>query len=206
MNTFFRVAVAMVGMTGLAVAQPKADPKAGDMKAAAKTDAKAPAAGDKAPAMPEMKPPPELAEMAKGAAGTWHCKGQGMDHSMKMVDMTATMKLKLDVASWWVHTSFESKMGKEPFQFESFMTFDPKSKTWKRIMVESGGGWSSGESAGMKDNKVEWESTTHSPMGDGKFRDHEDFSDPKAGAKMSGDFSMDGGKTWTKVYEMTCKK
>jgi hypothetical protein len=206
MNTFFRVAVAMVGMTGLAVAQPKADPKAGDMKAAAKPDAKAPAAPDKAAAMPEMKPPAELAEMAKGAGGTWHCKGQGMDHTMKMVDMTATMKIKLDVANWWAHASFESKMGKEPFQFESFTTFDPKSKSWKRVMVESGGGWLSGESAGMKDNKIDWELTSHSAMGDGKFRDHEDLSDAKAGAKMWGEFSMDGGKTWTKVYEMTCKK
>ena len=208
MNTFFRVAVAMVGMTGLAMAQPKADPKAADPKAAPKAaDPKAPPAGDKAAAMPEMKPPPELAEMAKGAGGTWHCRGQGMDHTMKMTDMTATMKMKLDVANWWVHGSFESKMGKEPFQFESFTTFDPKTKKWQRLMVESGGGWASGESAGLKDNKVDWELTSHSPMmGEGKFRDHEDLSDPKAGAKMWGEASMDGGKTWVKVYEMTCKK
>jgi hypothetical protein len=32
------------------------------------------------------------------------------------------------------------------------------------------------------------------------------MSDPKAGAKFWGEFSMDKGKTWTKVYEMTCKK
>jgi len=210
MNTFFRVAVAMVGMTGLAVAQPKADPKAGDMKTAAKAPAAqaAPAAGDKAAAMPEMKPPAELAEMVKAAGGTWHCKGQGMDQTQKMIDMTATMKIKLDLANWWIHGSFESKMGKEPFQFESFTTFDPKSKSWKRVMVESGGKWSSGESAGMKDDKkIDWDLTTHSPMmGDGKFRDHEDLSDAKAGAKMWGEFSMDGGKNWTKVYEMACKK
>jgi hypothetical protein len=211
MNTFFKVAVVMVGMTGLAAAQPKADPKAGETKTSAATPKAEPkaepkaAAGDKAGAMPE-KPPMELTEMAKGAVGTWHCKGQGMDHAMKMVDITATMRIKLDLANWWVHGSFETKMGKEPFLFESFTTFDPKSKTWKRVMVESGGGWSTGESAGMKDNKIDWEASAHSPMGDGKFRDHEDMSDPKAGAKMWGEFSMDGGKTFMKVYEMTCKK
>jgi hypothetical protein len=195
MNTFSRVAVALVGMTGLVAAQPKADPKAGDMKA---TEAKAPGS--------EMKPPAELAEVAKAIAGTWHCKGQGMDHTMKMTDMAATMKIKLDVASWWIHGSFEAKMGKEPFQFESFTTFDPASKKWKRVMVESGGTWSTGESAGPNEHKVDWELTTHSAMGDGMFRDHEDLSDAKVGAKMWGEFSMDKGKTWTKVYEMTCKK
>ncbi|HEX7839089.1 MAG TPA: hypothetical protein VF469_16540 [Kofleriaceae bacterium] len=197
MNTFSRVAIALVGMTGLVAAQPKTDPKAGgDMKAA---DAKA-------GAMPEMKPPAELATMAKMAAGTWTCKGQGMDRTMKMTDMTGSMKMKLDVSGWWMHASFESKMGKEPFQFESFTTFDPASKRWKRVMVESGSGWSSGESAGLQNNKVDWELTSHSPMGEFMFRDHEDLSDPKAGAKMWGEFSPDKGKTWTKVYEMTCKK
>lgn len=198
MNTFSRVAIAMVGMTGLAVAQPKTDaPKAGDAKAG---DAKAGGGQD-------MGPPAELAAMAKGTAGTWRCKGQGMDHTMKMVDTTGTMTLKLDVNNWWIHSSFESKMGKEPFKFESFSTYNPATKKWTRVMVESGGSWASGESAGMKDSKVDWELTTHSPMmGDSMFRDHEDMSDPKAGAKMWGEFSPDKGKTWTKVYELTCKK
>jgi hypothetical protein len=209
MNTFSRVAIALIGMTGLVAAQPKADPKAGDMKAAAKApDAKGNMKADdaKAGGMPEMKPPAELADMAKMTAGTWHCKGQGMDHSMKMVDMTATMKMKLELTNWWVHGSFESKMGKEPFGFESFTTFDPASKKWKRVMVETGGGWSTGESAGLKDGKVDWDLTSHSAMGEAMFRDHEDMTDAKAGVKMWGEFSADKGKTWTKVYEMACKK
>lgn len=192
MNTFSRVAIAMVGMTGLAVAQPKTEaPKAADAKAGAGQD---------------MGPPAELTTLAKGIAGTWRCKGQGMDHTMKMVDTTGTMTIKLDVNGWWLHSTFESKMGKEPFKFESFSTFNPATKRWTRVMVESGGNWATGESAGMKDNKVDWHLTTHSPMGDAMFRDHEDMTDPKAGAKMSGEFSTDQGKTWTKVYELTCKK
>jgi hypothetical protein len=193
MNTFSRVAIAMVGMTGIAAAQPKTDPKA--------------PADPKAGGMGDMKgPPPELAAMAKMMSGTWTCKGQGMDHTQKMVDTTGTMKIKLDVANWWVHATFESKMGKEPFQFESFTTFDPTSKKWQRVMVESGGGWSTGESDGMKDNKVDWNLSSHSPMGEVMFRDHQDMSDPKAGVKQWGEFSMDKGKTWTKVYEIACKK
>jgi hypothetical protein len=205
MNTFSRVAMVVVGMTGLAAAQPKADTKADPKMAPKAPDAKAPPKAD-AGAMPEMKPPTELTDMAKVVAGTWHCKGQGMDHAMKMVDMTATMKMKLELSNFWMHGSFDTKMGKEPFQFEQYTTFDPASKKWKRVMVETGGGWLTGESAGMKDNKVDWEMTSHSAMGDGMFRDHEDTSDAKAGVKMWGEFSMDKGKTWTKVYEMTCKK
>jgi hypothetical protein len=194
-------------MTGLVSAQPKAAdpkaaPKAPDAKPADPKAADPKAAGG----MAEMKPPAELAEMAKGAAGTWHCKGQGMDHTMKMADMTGTFTMKLDVDNWWMHGSFSSKMGKEPFHFESFTTFDPAAKKWKRVMIESGGGWSSGESAGLKDGKIDWDLATHSAMGEAMFRDHEDLTDAKAGAKMWGEFSMDKGKTWTKVYEMACKK
>jgi hypothetical protein len=197
MSTVSRVAIVLVGMTGLAAAQPKADPKAADPKAAAKAE---PATGG----MPE-KPPPELAEMAKAGSGTWHCKGQGMDRTMKMVDMTATMKVRSALNGWWINGSFESKMGKEPFAFEEYTTVDSKTKKLKRVMIQSGGDWASGESAGMKDNKVDWELTTHSPMmGDGQFRDHEDFSDPKAGAKMWGEINIKG--TWTKIYEIACKK
>jgi hypothetical protein len=211
MNTFSRVAIALIGMTGLVAAQPKADPKAADPKMAPKAAdpkmADPKAGGDKMAPMAEMKPPQELADMAKAAAGTWKCKGQGMDHSMKMGDMTGTMTLKLDVDNWWMHGSFSAKMGKEPFHFESFTTIDPATKKMKRVMVESGGGWSSGESAGMKDNKVDWDLTSHSPMGDAMFRDHEDMTDvAKTGVKLWGEFSIDKGKTWTKVYEMACKK
>jgi hypothetical protein len=186
MTKFSRVAIAMVGMTGLAAAQPKADTK--------------PAA------MPDMKPPAEVAEVAKAASGTWKCKGQGMDHTMKMADLAGTLKVKLDLDGWWIHSSFESNMGKEPFHFESFATFDASAKKWKRLMAESGGGWSAGGSDGVKDKKVDWDLTMHSPMGDAPFRDHEDMSDPKAGVKMSGEFSMDGGKSWIQVYNMVCKK
>lgn len=208
MNTFSRVAIALVGMTGLVAAQPKADPKTAEPKAAAKTEPKADAkAPDARPAgaQDEAKPPKEVTDMIKAASGTWRCKGQGTDHSMKMVDMTATMKVRSGLSGWWVNSTVESKMGKEPFVFESYTTFDPATKKWRRLMVESGGNWATGESLGPKDGKFDWELGTHSPqMGDGTFRDHEDFSDPKVGARMWGELSDKG--TWVKIYDMTCKK
>jgi hypothetical protein len=213
MKMFSRVAIAMVGTmvgaTGVVTAQPKAadpkmPPKVQPALPAAKTE---PAMADpKAGGMSE-KPPAELTDMAKATAGTWRCKGQGLDmHTSKMAEMTGAMTIKLDVDSWWLHGSFASRMGKDSFHFESFTTFDPATKKWRRVLVETGGAWSSGESAGMKDGKVEWELGMHSAMGDAMFRDREDMTDPKVGVKQSGEISTDKGKTWMKVYEMACKK
>jgi hypothetical protein len=158
-----------------------------------------------AAAAQDMTPPPELAAAAKASAGTWKCKGQGMDHTMKMIDTTGTLKIKLDLDNWWLHASYDSMMGKEGFHFESFSTFDAQAKKWKRVLIETGGGWSSGESDGMKDNKLDWTLSMHSPRGDIAFRDHQDMTDPKAGMKLSGEFTADG-KTWTTVYTLACKK
>jgi hypothetical protein len=182
MNAFTRAMIATVSMMGIA----------------------APAVAHAQGA--EMKPPPELAEAAK-AVGTWKCTGQGMDKSMKMAEMTGTLTAKLELDGWWLHQSFAATMGKtrEPYKFESYVSFDQPSKKWKRVLIESGGSWASGESAGMKDGKLDWDLSMHM-MGDSAFRDHEDASDPKAGVKMWGEFSPDKGKTWVKVYEMSCKK
>ncbi len=196
MTTFSRAAIAMIGMTGLAAAQPKpADPKP-----------VAKPADPKAGVTPSPKPPAELVDVAKVWVGTWKCKGQGLDHTMKMADMTATLKIKLDLDNWWLHGSFESRMGQEPFHFESFTAFDAATSKWKRVMIETGGEWANGESSGMKDNKTDWELAAHSPMGDVMFRDHEDLTDPKAGMKLHGELSLDKGKTWTPIYEVACKK
>jgi hypothetical protein len=191
----------MIGLAGLATAgDPKAPTpaaptgaaKAGDMHDMPKMD---------------MTPPKELADMAKNMSGTWKCKGQGMDGpDMKMADMTATMTPKLEMNGWWIHDSFDAKMGKDGYHFEAYTTYDSKAKKYHRVMAEMGGGWSTGDSTGMMNGKMDWDLTMHGMMGEMPFRDHVDASDPKAGMKAWGEMSMDGGKTWTKVYEMTCKK
>jgi hypothetical protein len=196
------VLVALAGLGGVAVAQ-----KAGGSAAtpAPKADAKA---GGGSADLYSMKAPTEIADMAKQMAGTWKCKGQGIGPDMKMSDMTGTMKAgKLEMENWWTHDTFESTMGKSgKYHFDSYVTMDPSSKKWHRVMIETGGGYSTGDSAGMTGGKLDWEMTTNSAMGQAKFRDHIDASDAKAGVKTWGEASMDNGKSWTKVYEMTCKK
>jgi hypothetical protein len=154
------------------------------------------------------KAPADIATLAKQTAGTWKCKGQGVGPDMKMADMAGTMKMgKLESENWWIHDSFDSKTGKTgSYHFDSYVTMDPTSKKWHRVMIESGGGYSTGDSAGMTGGKIDWEMTANGPMGQAMFRDHIDASDAKAGVKTWGEASMDKGKSWTKVYEMTCKK
>ncbi|MBC7975248.1 MAG: hypothetical protein H7138_09700 [Myxococcales bacterium] len=200
------MAVVLIGMTSLVAAQPKpADNKMAPPPAAAKPADMKPADA-KAGAMPEMKAPQEIADAAKAEVGSWNCKGQSMDRAMAMIPIIGKMKTTISADKWWLQTTFDTKMGKEPYHFDSYTTYDAAAKKWKRLMVQSGGSWLTGESAGMKDNKIVWDMTSHSPMGDGMFRDYEDLTDPKAGVKMWGEFSMDKGKTWTKVYEVACKK
>jgi hypothetical protein len=225
MKSFSRVAIAtltMVGFVGFASAQPKADPKAtpapakADAKAApapAKVDAKAPAKADPkaapAPAKAEMpmpKVPQEVVDMAKAKAGTWKCTGNMYDQTGTPTPMTATLKSKADLDGFWLHDSFEVKMAKYKYKFESFMTYDAASKKWRSVMVDNSGSQSIGTSDGMKDNKMDMNLDMIGPMGAGMFRDHVDASDAKAGVKMSGEASMDKGKNWMKVYEQVCKK
>jgi hypothetical protein len=72
-------------------------------------------------------------------------------------------------------------------------------------MVDNMGGQAMGTSDGLKDNKVVFNMDV---MGQGQtamMKDTLDVTDAKA-PKAWGEMSMDKGKTWNKVYEMTCKK
>jgi hypothetical protein len=195
MNKLSIVMVSLVSLTGVAAAG------SGSGAAPAAKDAKADAGA-------MMKAPTEIADMAKQMTGTLKCKGQALGHDMKtMVDMAGTFKGgKLESDNWWVHETYDSAMGKEKYHFDSYVTYDAGSKKWHRVMIETGGGYSTGDSSGMTGGKLDWDMTSNSPMGQAMFRDHIDASDAKAGVKTWGEFSIDKGKTWTKVYEQTCKK
>lgn len=217
----------LVAMSNIAVAgdPPKAPPAKPDMaKPAAKPDMAKPDMAKPDMAKPDMakpdmakpgdgakmampKPPQELADMAKSMSGTWKCTGKALGEDMKtMQDMKGTAKPKLAMDGYWLQVSYEAKMGKMPYRFESFSTVDAASHQWRRVMVDGFGGQSVGTSSGPKDNKMDWNLESTGPMGVSMFRDHEDWSDLKAGYKTWGEMSMDKGKTWVKVYEQICKK
>jgi hypothetical protein len=203
MNTFTKIAIATVAMAGVASADDKAKAPA-DAKAKAPADAKVDPKTAPKPEAP--KAPAEVEAMAKVVVGTWKCKGDSFDMAGTKSAVTATNKAKLDLDKFWITENLEVKGGM-PFKMETFTTFDAKASKWRRIAVNTWGGYMVGTSDGMKDNKMDWNLDTVGPMGTGQFRDHvEPAADAKAGVKFWGEMSNDKGKTWVKVYEMVCKK
>ncbi|MDB4961528.1 MAG: hypothetical protein JWP01_1527 [Myxococcales bacterium] len=212
MKTFSSVVIATLTMVGMASAQPKVDAKAG-----AKVDAKAPAAGAKVdakagaavtppPAIPMPTPAPEVKEMLKLSAGTWKCTGSAAANEATQSPMKATMKTKADLDGFWIQDTFEGTMGKMKFKFVAYTTFDAASKKWRRVSVDSQGAQMIGTSDGVKDGKMTFNMDTMGGMGSGTmFKDSVDMTDPKL-VKAAGTMSMDKGKTWMPVYEMSCKK
>lgn len=160
-------------------------------------------------AMAMPKPPAEIAAMVKMAGRRNTCKGTGIGPDMKSeVKFTGTVTRKADLDGWWVHETMTGTMGQgktaAKLKMESYMTFDSKLGKWRALAVMNDGTQMVG-TADIKDGKVEATWDTQGGMGAGMFRDHGDMTDKKVGMHMWGEMSMDKGKTWTKVYDMTCK-
>jgi hypothetical protein len=184
------ILVTVLGLGGLAAA--------GDGKD------KAPATPGKAMEMP--KAPKEVADMAKAMTGTTTCTGKGNMPDGSSMDMTGTFKSKSDMDGFWIHDTMDGKMGKMPFKFEAYSTYDAASKKWRKLGVDNMGGSSVGTSDGMKDNKMEWAVESTSSMGMMMEKEHIEMGDAKTGTKVWGEMSMDKGKTWHKSFEVVCKK
>ncbi len=188
------IAIALAGMTGLAVA--------GTPTAPAPTAA--------APTMEMPKVPQEVTDRAKAMTGTWKCTGTATGMDGKDMKFVGSMKSKSDLDGYWVHDSFDGTMGEGKaamkFKFEGFSTFDTSTKKWRSTMMDNMGGQMIGSADPMKDGKMDTLADMTSAMGKGQFKDHVDVSDMKKGAHMWGEQSTDMGKTWNKVYDMTCKK
>jgi hypothetical protein len=120
---------------------------------------------------------PEVAQMLKSTQGTWKCK-----------DATLVVKGELDGA--WIHESLTGKV-----KLESFTTFD---KQWTKIVLAADGTHAVATSDGMKDMKMDFASDA--------WREHVDASDLRRGLHVSAERSPDRGKTWTAVYDLTCRR
>jgi hypothetical protein len=178
----------------------------GSLAFAGDPKAPAPKAPDKAaaPAMATPKIPTEIADMGKVVNGTWKCKGTTMNETGKSVAMEATIKTTTD--GYWITDAMEAKADKTNFKMQSFTTYDATAKKWRRVAVDSMGAQMIGTAEASKDGKVTFNLDMTGPMGAGQFKDEMDASDAKKGVKFAGKMSMDKGKTWMPVYEMTCTK
>lgn len=157
----------------------------------------------------DPKIPQEVTDLAKLVTGTWKCAGtMVLPGDPAAQPMTATLRTKADLDGFWLHDSFEAKIGPAAkatkLKYESYATFD--SRKWRRVHVDNRGAQLIGTSDGPKDGKLDWNLDLLGSAGPAvQIRDHVDASDPKV-LKLAGEQSSDKGKTWTKVYELTCKR
>ena len=181
---------------------------AGGAKADAKTDAKADAKAAAPAAMEMPKPPAEIAAALKDMGAHKNCTGTGMGPDMKTeLKFKSSMSNKSDLGGWWIHMSMNGTMGEGKasgkFLMESYQTWDAKMGKWRITGVMNDGSNMAG-TADMKDGKYESQADVWSNMGKATMKEHGDMTDKKVDMHMWGEMSMDG-KTWMKVYDMTCK-
>jgi hypothetical protein len=166
-------------------------------------------AGAGATAKMEMpKPPAELAATVK-AMKRMNCTGEGLGMDMKtMAKAKGTVgPAKADLDGWWMSNPITMTVGEGKASYKMKMvqnsTFDAKTGKFRVFAFSNDGGTMVG-TADFKDNKWEFVGEMSGPMGTMPFKEHGDMTDKKA-VKFWGEGSMDKGKTWMKVYEISCK-
>ena len=205
MKTLTLISLSFATLVGAAHAQDKAPSPTPDKKLPAPpADKKAPDAGAMAKPPEAPKPATEIADMVKAMSGTWKCTGQA-DLGGTMQEVKATITHKADLDNFWIQSTFKGTAGKlPPFKFTVFTTYDAASKKWWRTRVNGRGGHSV-ERGTMNGAKVSWEGDARMMGNDIKVRATEEMVSPKEFHVM-GEMSKDGGKTWTKDHDATCKK
>jgi hypothetical protein len=149
-------------------------------------------------------PPPEVASLGGALAGAAKCTGKAFMPDGRALAMTGTLVTRLDLESSWIRQTFTAQIGaKAKFVFEAFTTFDARDKLWHRVMVDSLGSYLTGTSTGPANNAFDFALEGSSALGPTQFRDHTDTTDAKA-TKVTGERSLDRGKTWQKDYALTC--
>jgi hypothetical protein len=202
-----------LAFVGTAVADSHNEKKGDAMKKAPEAKKEAPAikAPEPPKTMEQPKPPPEVAAMAAMMAGNWKCTGKGMMDPSKpdMTEFKGGMKAALDASldKFWIKGEWNGTAGKLKMKGTMYVTFDPMTKKYHRIMVDnwgmSGSDSTTGLPAGAKEGKISWEGESRMGGQMIKGRTTEDVT--AKSMKMTAEMTMDG-KKWVTGMEMTCTK
>lgn len=179
--------------------------------AAAGAAAVAPKPPTPPPPMPEMKPAQEVTDAAKTMVGSYKCKGNDMNPDGSSRPSLGSMKISSDLDGYYILVELTEQKTKEnptPFKAKMFRTYDAASKKWIDTIVASapGGPMTMTTTDAMGTGRVMWTGTMDM-MGQ-KITEH-GYEEPDAKTKsvhIWGEFSIDGGKTFAKDYDITCKK
>ena len=164
------------------------------------------------PPMPEMKPAPEVAAAAKIMAGSYSCKGNDMNPDGSSRPSLSKLKISADMDGYYILVDLAEQKTKDnptPFKAKMYRTYDAAKKTWIDTIIAAAPGGPmtmTTTDSGMGTGKIMWTGTAE--MGGQKFMER-GYEEPDAKAKtvhLWGEVSMDGGKTFMKEYDLTCKK
>jgi hypothetical protein len=186
---------------GTAAAQPAAPAKA-PAPAPVKAVTTTPPMADKKLAAP----PAELTKLAKQLAGTWKCAGAARAGEGAESRGTVVHKVDTNLNKFWIQSTLTRNAPKTgPLKSIWFTTYDASKNKLYRTTMHGRGGFGTAFGT-VTDTKISWEGEARTPAGeDLKRRYTEELVSPKE-MKVSGESSGDGGKTWTKQFEHTCKK
>jgi hypothetical protein len=210
------ISVSLFSLAGLASAQAPTPPAKGAPAAPATKPAPPAAKPADKPATPaDAKPmppkppevPAELVQLTKDMGGTWKCAGQSMIGE-QMMDTKATLTHRADpnLNKFYIQTSFLGTAAKMPAMKSTwYTTYDPTAKKlWRASMTARGGhtvAWGT-----IDGKKITWEGdATWASGATVKVRTVEEMVSAKE-VKVTGEASKDGGKTWAKELDATCKK
>ncbi len=147
-------------------------------------------------------PSAQIATVGTKLAGSYKCKGVSFAGDGSSSPFTAKLVIKLDLDSAWIQAQLaEDAPG--TMKLTDFRTFDEIAKQWTRIELLATSGHVESTSLGEKDGKWTWTGTTISPTGSIQTRDYEQQIGAKQ-LKLWGEALLAG--TWTKSYEVTCRK
>ena len=145
--------------------------------------------------------------MLKSVQGTWSCDGTVTGADGKAQKIKSTIVRKADLDGFWIHDSISVGPLKTPtFRIESFTTYDPATKRWRRVEVSSEGAQMVGNAETMKDMKMDFMFDTIDASGSASLREHIDASDLHKGLHLTGELSKDKGKSWIPDYDVVCRR
>ena len=190
--------------------QPKPKPSGGST-AGAPAAVMRPPDPPKPPPMPEMKPAPEIAAAAKLMIGSYTCKGVDMNPDGSSRPSVAKMKISVELNGYYILVDLAEQKSKDnatPLQAKMYRTYDATSKKWTNTIIATapGGPETMTSTDAMGTGPVTWTGSGTYAGQSFTERSHEEPDASTKSVHVWGEFSMDGGKTFQKDYDTTCKK
>jgi hypothetical protein len=134
-------------------------------------------------------------DLDKAIGGTWSCKG-----TIAGATATARLRTTSDLDGSWIHQELVD--GRKTFA-QMYTTYDVSAKRYRRVVFGANGSVAQGE-ARLSGSKLDAELDRKSDGGDGKMRDHLDWSTAKT-LVLAGELD-NGGGNWVKTYDLTCTR